>query len=315
MFKCFLIRYNKQQELSSKEADEMADSIIEPDTDHLDTSVNEFSSTAEKRQDDQSKEQQEAAKQQGHSPVISHANKPQQLIIWTPRFIVLFMLVLVIGLSALSVLTQVWLNGAINSFWVSSVQVVVILAGWIALLVVTSSQWVRLGGIFGCIWSAFTAFNLISGFFNVWHYSLNVTLLHAISSSALLGTYICLSLDATPFRRWDNWFFRLAVPVGIIITLVPFFDAAAAYHTINWLASDTTRSVVILSLLVWWLRPSCWKSQPGPTFLYGFAPLILLFLTFPNAVDAGGSFFYSNLVYLCLILGLMRTLQAEIHRQ
>lgn len=296
----------------------MADSMIEPDTGHIDTSNTSniaITNAAGKYTDVQAKERTEVAEQQETLPVGSHANKPQKLIIWTPRFILLFTLVLAMGLSALSVLTQAWLNGDFNSFWVSSIQVVVILAGWFTLLVVTSSQWVRLGSVFGCIWSAFTLFNLTTGFLHVWHYTLNVTFLNVISSSALLGAYICLSLDCTPFRRWDSWFFRFAVPVGIVITLVPFFHAAATYHSINWLASDTGRSAVILSFLVWWLRPSCWKAQPGPTFIYGFVPLLLLFLALPNAVDVADDFFYSNVVYLCLILGLMRTLQSEIHRR
>ncbi len=296
----------------------MADSMIEPDTEHIDTSNTSndaLTNAAGKQTGDPAKDRAEEAAQSETIPVGSQTNRLQKLVIWTPRFIVLFALVLVIGLSVLSVLTQVWLNGDLNSFWVYSVQVVVILALWIALLVTTSSQWVRLGSIFGCIWSAFTFFNLTASFLHLWHYTLNVTFLNVISASALLGAYICLSLDCTPFRRWDSWFFRLVVPAGIALALVPFFHASAMYHSINWLATDTARSAVILSLLVWWFRPSCWKSQPGPTLLFGFAPLLLLILMLPNAVDIGGSFFYSNLVYLCLMLGLMRTLQAEMHRQ
>jgi hypothetical protein len=302
----------------------MADSIIQPDTDHIGlptTTNNDITSTAEGLTNQEAQAGAKEVQQQVEpSDVsdVSNTHPSQALIIWTPRFIVAFALVLVIGLSLLSVLTQAWLNGDFNGFWVSFIQEVVLLAEWIALSIITRSIWVRLGSIFGCIWNVFSLLNLTSGFLHVWHYTLEITLLNAISYSALLDASICLSLDHTPFRRWDKWIFRLIVPLGILLVTIPYILAPALNHSVDLLASETAGAAIILSLLVWWLRPSCWKSQPCPTFLYGFVPLLLLFLTIPKAVNSGGSggdFFYSNLVYLCLILALMRSLQAALQRR
>jgi hypothetical protein len=300
----------------------MADSIIQPDTDHIgsNTPHNDVTSTAGTQPNQQATKDTNEAQQQVNTPTIADASevsaesRSRATVIWTPRFIVLFALVLVIGLSVLNICMQAWLNGDFNGFWVTSVLEIAVLAEWIALLIIARSQWVRLGSIFGCVWSVFSLLNLTTGFLHFEHYTLEITLLNAISSSALLGAYICLSLDRTPFRRWDKWVFRLIMPVGIIFVAIPLILAPAASRSVARLASDTAGAAIILSLLVWWLRPSCWKSQPGLTVLYGFAPLLLLWLTIPKAVDFGGVFFYSNVVYLCLILGLMRSLQAEIRR-
>src|SRR5947209_19245557 len=73
-------------------------------------------------------------------------------IIWTPRFIILFALVLVSGLSIESVLTQVILNGQIAPGAVLIMHALPIVVCWLMLAIRTRSPWLRLGGIFGILW-------------------------------------------------------------------------------------------------------------------------------------------------------------------
>src|SRR5215469_2025196 len=64
-------------------------------------------------------------------------------IIWTPRFILIFALTLIIGLSIASLLTQGWLDAFYSGLWIFQVYVIFVFLGWIALLIFTHSSWIR----------------------------------------------------------------------------------------------------------------------------------------------------------------------------
>src|SRR5260370_33765285 len=83
------------------------------------------------------------------------------MVIWTPRFIVIFVLTLVIGLSIESLLTQGWLNHLYTGQWIFQAHVILIFFCWLALAVLAHTGWVRIGSIFGCIWALFMTLNLI----------------------------------------------------------------------------------------------------------------------------------------------------------
>ena len=65
-------------------------------------------------------------------------------------------------------------------------------------------------------------------------YSLNTdlslrvhALINAATCIALLGSYICLSIDKTPINRLDAWLFGLApLIVCIVVTLIYFLTPA-----------------------------------------------------------------------------------------
>src|SRR5216683_7963541 len=82
-------------------------------------------------------------------------------IIWTPRFIVMFSLTLVLGLSVESLITQAWSIRWFTGTWVFLLHIALVSAGWIALLVISRSRWIRLGGVFGLVCAAFMAINII----------------------------------------------------------------------------------------------------------------------------------------------------------
>lgn len=262
--------------------------------------------------------------------IVANSSLPK--IIWTPRFIVIFALTLVFGLSIESLLTQGWLNGYYTGQWIFQVHVILISLGWLALCIFTHSRWIRIGSIFGCIWALFITVNIIVSTQHSNLASHVLTLMNAATCIALLGSYICLSIERTPFGRLDSWFFGFAPIAGSIAVALVYFLAPANEHSLNALENAIATIALVLALLVWWIRPTSWKSQPGPTFLFGFVPLILLILAIsdqeftssnyflahvlmrpiPNLLTNENNFFLSQVALLCLLLGIMRVLQYEL---
>ncbi|HEY6287164.1 MAG TPA: hypothetical protein VIX20_15980 [Ktedonobacteraceae bacterium] len=259
------------------------------------------------------------------------SNVSRTYIIWTPRFIIIFALTLVLGLSIESLLTQGWLDGYYSGLWVFQVHILFVCLGWLALLILTHSSWIRIGSIFGIIWALFMTIHIII-------YSLNTDLalhvhdlINAAACIALLGSYICLSFDKTPINRLDAWLFGLAPLVVCSAVALIYFLTPANERSLTTLESAIASTALVLSLLVWWIRPTSWKSQPGPTFLFGCVPLILLIIALsakefnpsnyflakvlsrpiPYLVTNDSNFFFSQVALLFLFLGIMRVLQFE----
>jgi hypothetical protein len=234
-------------------------------------------------------------------------------IIWTPRFVVIFALTLVIGLSAASLLTQGMLNGYYPPQAILLALVLFALGGWIAVVLLVRSFWIRIGGIFGGIWAMFMGIYLGVTLLPIDPHASILLHLNASTNSALLGSYICLSIDRTPFHRWDGWFFRLAPILGASAVAAGYFLLPADIHSLGTLESTTVTVTLILCILVWWTRPSCWRSQPGVTFLFGTTPFILLLLSLPGITDREGHFFFfTQVALLSLLLGILRVAQEGI---
>jgi hypothetical protein len=237
-------------------------------------------------------------------------------VIWTPRFIIIFALALIIGLSVASLLTQGMLNGYYPPQAVLLVLVALALGGWIAVARLVRSLWTRMGGIFGSIWAVFTGISLVISLLPIDPGSPILLHLSASTNSALLGSYICLSIDRTPFYRWDSWFFRLAPILGGCAVAATYFLFPADPPSFINLESATVTVILILCVLIWWTRPSCWRSQPGLAFLFGTTPFILLLLTLLNVTDKEGHlFFLTQVALLSLLLGILRVLQGEIQNR
>jgi len=296
----------------------MAEGAIKPDIDHSQTNEQE-NTTRENISSNVERTQQ----------VVSTDSRPK--IIWTPLFIVIFALTLVFGLSIESLLTQGWLNGYYTGQRIFQVHVIFICLGWLALLVLTHSNWVRIGSIFGIIWALFMTLHIIISSLHP-DLALRVhALVNAATCIALLGSYICLSIDKAPISRLDAWFFGLAPIIGCIAVALIYFLTPANERSLTTLENAIATIALVLSLLVWWIRPTSWKSQPGPTFLFGCVPLILLILALsakefnpsnyflakvlmrpiPYLWMNEANFFFSQVAFLCLFLGIMRVLQFE----
>jgi hypothetical protein len=289
----------------------MAESIVQPDTSSTEapdeTTTEDTETSVEKTQD-----------RIGDldAPVETSPSLPRDLptstIIWTPSFIVTFSLVLVLGLSAEGILSQGWVNHFYARNWVLLAHVVVVLGCWIVIVVRARSGWSRAGGLFACIWALFAGFDFVLNPRSIDPSSPIIAHLHAAISIALLGSYICLSLDRTPFHHWDARFFQLAFLIGSCAVAFAYFLTPADNQSLSTLESSITLTALVLCVLVWWVRPSCWQAQPGPTFLFGMASAIRLFLTIPNGTDAATNLFLSQVTFLCVLLGAMRILQCQI---
>jgi hypothetical protein len=236
-----------------------------------------------------------------------------QLIIWTPRFIVLFTLTLAGGLSAASLLTRGWQNGYYDGNWVLLIQSASIFAVWIALALRSRTVWARMGAIFGCLWTLFTAMSFVASLRSVMPELPIIAYINAAAACALFGSYVSLSVNHIPVGRWDSWFFRIASASGGMIAIAAFFLMPVETRLAGF-ASTVAALALYLCSATWWLRPSCWKTQPGPTFFFGMSPVILLLLSIPRAFSGATNFLFLQISLLCLLLGALRTLQGERQR-
>jgi len=254
------------------------------------------------------------------------------MVIWTPLFIVIFALTLVFGLSIESLLTQGWLNNLYTGQWVFQAHVMLICLCWLGLSILTRSSWIRIGSIFGCIWALFMTLNLIVSSLHIDLAPHILTHVNAATCIALLGSYICLSIDRTPISRLDAWFFGLAPIAGSIGVALIYYLIPSNVRSLNTLESAIATIAMVFSLLVWWIRPTSWKTQPGSTFLFGCVPLLLLLLSLPSMgynpsnyflahvvrhpvsylSTNEANFFFSQVALLCLLLGTMRLIFCEI---
>jgi hypothetical protein len=286
----------------------MPESTIRPDTTH----THEMDTP----------QQLEAAGEHTQEIALAVAEK----IVWTPTFLLTFALTLVIGLSAQSLLSQAWINNLATGQWIILPQIILVALGWLGLGIATRSRWMRIGCIFGGIWAVFMVLNIFTNLQGINPGTPIQSSINAAICMALLGAAIGLSVEDAPLTRWDTWLFFLVPLLGALgVALIYFLTPQASIMTVyNALAA----AALIASCLFWWLRPSCWKRLPGPTFLFGLVPAILLIMALTNnsmhdfflvqvtSMHSGprseeNNFFFAQISLLCLLLGCMRLRQSE----
>jgi len=299
----------------------MAESVTQQGTDHTEKPKSGLTT-------------QESKPRGEHSSALDAASTSQTGGIWTPFFMVTFAAILVLGLSAEGLFAEGWMVHFYSGQWIMQAHVIIAGIVWLALTVLARSDWVRIGGIFGCIWAIFMSIDITIISVSSNQASPLIPHVNAALCIALLGAYICLSMDQIPFHRWDALFFGLAPIGGILAVALAYFLSPVDARPLGLFEGYVAMTALVLSTLVWWLRPSCWKAQPGPTFFFGIAPLILLLLAIPNigfnpsnfflALVVLGSpytstfiqanFFFSEVVLLCLALGAIRILRGQFTR-
>lgn len=246
--------------------------------------------------------------------------------IWTPTFLLIFASTLVLGLSAASLFTQGWYASLFGGAWILLIQVALGVCAWSGLGYTTRSRWMRVGSIFGGLCSAFMLCNIV---FNLQGLNPNAPLqsyFNVATCMTLLGAYCGISIKSAMMSLWDTWLvFLVPILAAVGVTLTYNLTLQANILTLE---NTVAMAALIASCIFWWFRPSCWKRQPGPTFLFGLAPAILvaiapinmslhnLFLlqvTWPSISIPGNAnnFFFAQVVQLCLLLGCLRLIQSE----
>ncbi len=264
-----------------------------------------------------------------HEEALTSGPSVSQSIIWTPRFLVIFAITLVLGVSADSLLASGWSSNLFTDlgFWFILAHIILVAFGWLALGVITRSRWIRVGCIFGGICVAFLALNALTNLFGVDPGSPVQSYINVATCTALLGAYIGLSMEGTLLSAWDFWLFFLLPTLGCTGVALTYrlTPQASIITSENALAAAT----LISACLVWWARPSCWKKCPGPTFIFGIVPVIQLSMAPVNgslhnffflqvvAPRNGGytnlnNFFFAQFILLCLFLGCIRLTKSEI---
>ena len=285
-----------------EELQHMPESIIRSEKDHNEETIENNASSAN---------------QQGEKPGENASFAP--LIIWTPSFIMRFVLLLALGLSIAGLLTEGWVNGYYPGEWTELLYTVITFTCWFIVFLSAYSRWVRLGAALSIIWTAFMGIHFCLTLLIPLNqnYSAGAHVVAAIvvaTNIALLGSYLCLSIAYTAFQRWDTWFFRLAPIIAGIGILAAYHFAPPQQHSLQGLENSTAVITLGLCLCLWWLRRSCWKVQPGPTLLLGMIPLLQLFFSQGHSYTGGEPIFFTMVVLLLSALVALRILQREYIR-
>lgn len=230
------------------------------------------------------------------------------MIIWTPRFIISFTLLLILGLSGATMLT----NGMLNGYYAPGLILLLWTLGGGACLFFLSvrarSFWVRLGGGIGCLWSVLSGLTCVLTLLPLTSQSTMLLYTATATSCVLLACYVCLSIAHVSWQRWDTMFFR-TIPALLLLTGFAFLLRS---HTWSSLTFVMLVALLILSIAIWWIRPSCWREQAGPALLFGLAPLTLLSQVLPDGINSEPGFFFAQVAFLCLILATLCLSRCEL---
>ncbi|MBE3561434.1 MAG: hypothetical protein IMW89_19770 [Ktedonobacteraceae bacterium] len=286
----------------------MAESVTQPeilrDDQHNHTSISTTTATSR----DTDKTASRAPEQTAYSSDLP-------VIIWVPRFIILFALTLVFGLSLASILVLGWTHGYYPADAVFLGYILPVSGCWLAVLLRAKDPWIRLGAVFGVTWSLLNITDYSLSLLGIDPNSPVFMHLYAAASSAFLGASLSFAIARMPVSQWDVRFFRIAPFFWGIVVVLFYFRAPAESRSFMTLERAIALSALGLSLLIWWLRPSCWKTQPGPTFLFGVIPfLLLIFRASWNSLDEA-TFFFTQVMLLSMLLGAMRILQGELRHR
>jgi hypothetical protein len=192
---------------------------------------------------------------------------------------------------------------AINGSMMLMTQYLLVGGAWLLLAKDTRSYWARQGAILGAVWTVLNACNLLVGFF-FWGPALPIIAhLNVATTLSLFGCYLCLSVNRTKLNWWDHWFFRVVSVIGLLAVAIAYVVLG------SWFKAEGVFAAIALysSICCWWLRPSCWQTQPGPTFLFGLVPFLLLLLSVPRAFSGTDNYLMLQSILICMLLGVLRT--------
>jgi hypothetical protein len=233
-------------------------------------------------------------------------------VVWTPRFIVLFAFLFVLGSSVASILTQVWLNDLLSAEAIQLFYTALALSSSLLIIFKIENMWMRASGIFACVWCLLMGLHFAIPVVSELdpHTSLAAHL-DIATLCAFLGAATCFSISSTPFRRWDIWFFYLLPIIGAAIIGLNVLLAPTGLPAGNFDESMIVTALSYLSVLIWWFRPANWSVQPDVTFLAGTIPLLQILFTGSGYRANDVAFFMSLVILFFFFLLNLRLLHGE----
>jgi hypothetical protein len=233
-------------------------------------------------------------------------------IIWTPPFIIFFTLFTGLGLGIATLLTFIWLNSAMYS----PAHLFMLYGGitflcWLLVIVKGRLLWTRIGGIAGCLWALFMVIEYWFIAHGIDSQSDTLMQIHLATGCTLLGASLCLSYARTRVNRWDTllgWLIPLCICTYLALS---YIHAPAGIPKVLYLEGRLVTLSLMLSVVVWWLRPASWAIQPGLTFFFGVIALLQLYLTLSAQFYNENTLLFQQVVFLAVILSALRVYQAE----
>jgi len=250
----------------------------------------------------------------GHKPTTQPETRENtQPVIWTPVFTVIFGLIVVLGLAGASMITQGWTNAYYPLGLVLILYHIPVLIGWVILFRLTQSFWLKCSALLGVLWVVLSCCYYWGTYNGLDQISTLTLHLQATTGIVFAGIYLCLSLASLSESRWDVWFFRL-VPVFLLLVLgITLYSRLYLGTLLGNTEVVMSNEVGYFSLIVLWLRPACWKAQPGPTFLFGLFPLVAVISTMLAATsDTAQRFFFIQVAFIAMFLAIMHLIRQEV---
>lgn len=250
-------------------------------------------------------------------------------IIWTPRFMVGFALLLVLGLSVESALASAW-----NTHVITGDGLLIILghllpgtAAWLGLAIVARSQWTRIGAISGLICAIFLTLDAFAIYRGMNTTSLLQSYFNVAACLALFGASLGLSIEGLLETRWDHLIYFLLPALGGLGVLLTYL--LTPQHSLMTVENAVATAALIAACLIWWARPTCWRLAPGPAFLFGIVPVVQMLMAQVNGSMHSyfllqilnptinswinlNNFFFAEMILLALLLGCLRLIKGEI---
>jgi hypothetical protein len=233
-------------------------------------------------------------------------------VVWTPRFMVLFASLFVLGSSVASILTQVWLNDLLSAAAIQLFYTAFALGSSLLITFKIQNVWMRTGGIFACVWCLLMGLHFaIPAVSELDPHTALVAHLDIATQCAFLGAATCFSVSSRPLRRWDTWFFYLLPIIGAVIIGLNVLLAPTGLPAGNFNESMIVTALSYLSVLIWWFRPANWSVQPDVTFLAGTIPLLQMLFTGSGYHASDVAFFMTLIVLLFFFLLNLRLLHGK----
>jgi len=217
--------------------------------------------------------------------------------IWSLRFLKQFSGIVVIGLSAASVLTNTVLNGTLSAEVVFTMHILVVCIVFILLWRQSQRYEVRLACIAGLLWGCASIITNILLFIPSVETLFIIHTLNLLAGVCLFSALGAISLIVIPLRHKGRITFTIlmaGIPLAAILAFILTLHNEPPYtdHPEFIFLYESLLVVDCATIIFWCARPALWKYLCIPTLLIGIGVGIQLLLILPFIGDIGIHVFY-----------------------